>query len=103
MNIVGIIQQERNKKYVAINNCPRCHGALFFTTDYFILRGKIIKCFQCGFIFEECKDRNNGKNRKNKNNVAVMYIRPIYPVRRGFGNSKKEDNKKEKSPILGFF
>lgn len=102
MNIVGIIQQERNGKYISISNCPRCHGSLFFTTDHFGLRKKIIKCLQCGFAFEECKVRNNGKKGKNKNDKAVMHIRPIYPLRGNSEDNKKEDNKKKKNPIFVF-
>lgn len=100
MNIIGVIQEEKNKKYNAINNCPRCRGALIFSTDYFGNRKKVIRCFQCGFVFEECRVKvgDNGKNKRDKKNNGAMYIRPLYPIVR---RPAEEENKKTSPFIFG--
>lgn len=74
------------EKYTVINNCPRCHGALFFVKDGFSHK-KVIHCFQCGCDFKECK----GIKKDNGDKGALMYIESLY--RRKTNGEEETDTK----------
>lgn len=59
--------------YRKIDNCPKCHGGLFYYWDVYVSnRQRLIKCFSCGATFTEFKEVSGKKMP-----VLVKAITPL--------------------------